>query len=96
LLTTRGGDRQGNNSGGGGGGGRIAVWVNVSEDRMAAYIADGSGRVLESQTVPGFGGTWSVTNGSGVYNWPDARGALPGTASFFLSTLKKGTLLLVR
>ncbi len=96
VLSAKGGNRNGTYNGGGGGGGRIAVWIGVSQNQMDAYIADGSGRVMETNAPPGWEGTLSVTNGSGFYDPPSTRAAEPGTASFFVSTAVPGTLMILR
>lgn len=83
-------------NGGGGGGGRIAIWINVSQDLMAQYLAGNTNRVLRSATNLFFVGTTSATNGAGYTNsFPETNWAQVGTVWFFTGCRPQGTLIFV-
>jgi len=79
-LWAYGGNGTGN--GGGAGGGRIAVWYDTVNPIARAQLLAGQTNVYKLQTTnnyPLYLGTVSVTNGTGVYNPPDIRGAKSGS-----------------
>ena len=84
VLRAKGGDSPGISSawGGGGGGGRIAVWIALPLAVRTNLLAGAwpvAGAYSYANIVPGYGGTSSVTNGTGWYNPPTNGCALPGT-----------------
>jgi hypothetical protein len=94
TVTANGGNGAG--EGGGGGGGRIAVWVNVPQEKREKHIAGlPVANIAISNGCLRFGGALSVTNGLGYTNFPPG-GAESGTCLFFVYTGGMGTVFAVR